>query len=81
MKLPPKLGIRMRRHWPAVVLAALVLVAAGAGASLGFFLRLDLPDVRGLEDYNPPVMSHVLAQDGSVVATFAEQRRMLIQYY
>ncbi len=48
---------------------------------MGYFLRLDLPDVRALEDYNPPVMSRVLAVDHSTVATFAEQRRILIDYH
>ena len=48
---------------------------------MGYFLRLDLPDVRALEDYNPPVMSRVLAADDSTVATFAEQRRVMIDYH
>ncbi len=47
---------------------------------VGCFLRFDLPDVRALEDYNPPVMTRVLAADGSTVATFAEQRRILIEF-
>jgi penicillin-binding protein 1A len=69
-----------RRHWPLLLLAALLVVAAIGGATLGYFMRLDLPDVRALEDYNPPVMSRVLAADGTEVATFAEQRRILIEY-
>jgi len=69
------------RRWPYVVLGSCVLVAAISGAALGYFLRFDLPDVRALEDYNPPVMSKVLASDGTEVATFAEQRRILIEYH
>ncbi len=68
------------RRWPYLSLGVALLLAAVAGASLGRYLRFDLPDVRALEDYNPPVMSHVLAADGSTVATFAEQRRMMIEY-
>jgi penicillin-binding protein 1A len=70
-----------RRRWPWVILGTALLLAALTGALLGYFLRLDLPDVRALEDYSPPVMSTVLAADGSTAATFAEQRRVMIEYH
>jgi penicillin-binding protein 1A len=70
-----------RRHWALFLLGGVLLLAALSGAALGYFLRLDLPDVRALEDYIPPVMSRVLAADGTEVATFAEQRRILIEYH
>jgi penicillin-binding protein 1A len=70
-----------RRRWPYLALGGLLLVSALLGGTMGYFLRLDLPDVRALEDYNPPVMSIVRAADGEVAATFAEQRRMLIEYH
>jgi len=57
----------------------LVLSALG-GAALGYFLKLDLPDVRALEDYSPPLMARVVAADGSQVGSFAEQRRILVAY-
>ncbi|MCP3982443.1 MAG: PBP1A family penicillin-binding protein [bacterium] len=69
-----------RRRWPLFILGGMLLIAALAGGSMGYFLRFDLPDVRALEDYTPPVMSRVLDSRGEVVATFAEQRRMLIRY-
>jgi len=71
----------LRQHWRGGLLSGGVLLAGIVGASMGYFLRLDLPDVRALEDYNPPVMSRVLAVDHSTVATFAEQRRVLIDYH
>lgn len=70
----------LRRHWRGTALAGGVLLSALVGGSMGYFLRLDLPDVRALQDYNPPVMSRVLARDNSTVATFAEQRRVMIDY-
>jgi penicillin-binding protein 1A len=73
--------VRRRRRWPFVVLGAIVLLAAIGGLVVGRFLRFDLPDVRGLEDYDPPVMSRVMATDGSIAATFAEQRRTLIEFH
>ncbi len=71
----------LRQHWRGGLLTGAVLLAGLVGTSMGYFLRLDLPDVRALEDYNPPVMSRVLAVDHSTVATFAEQRRVLIDYH
>jgi penicillin-binding protein 1A len=67
-----------RKRWPYLALAGGIAFAAAAGATLGYYMRLDLPDVRALADYKPPEMSQVLAADGSLVATFAEQRRILI---
>ncbi|MCH7780747.1 MAG: hypothetical protein IH848_07860, partial [Acidobacteria bacterium] len=66
----------LRQHWRGSLLSSAVLLAAVVGTSMGYFLRLDLPDVRALEDYNPPIMSRVLAADLSTVATFAGHRRV-----
>ncbi len=71
---------RRRRRWP-FVLGAIGILAAISGLVVGRFLRFGLPDVRGLEDYDPPVMSRVLAVDGSIAATFAEQRRTMIEFH
>ncbi len=70
----------LRPRWPWLLLVGLVLLAAVSGSALGRSLRFDLPSVGALEDYAPPVITRVLARDGTVVDTFAEQRRMLIQY-
>ena len=69
---PPTSRPLYRRRWPYFALAGAILVSAVTGASLGTFLRFDLPDVGTLEDYNPPEMSRVLGADGSVVGTFAQ---------
>jgi len=69
------------RRMIALAISVLLVALAGVvGAWLGWTLRLDLPDVRGLEDYRPLLMSHVLAADGTTIDTFAEQRRMLIGF-
>ena len=69
-----------KHRWPYVVLGAAMLIAVASGVVLGRVMRFDLPDVRALEDYNPPVMTSVLARDASLVESFAEERRILIEY-
>ena len=69
-----------RRRLALWLLGAALLAAAVVGASLGYFLRFDLPDVRALEDYRPPVMTRVLAADGTLLETFASERRIVIDY-
>ena len=61
-----------------VVLAGL-LCATGVGAGVVFYLTFvrDLPDLRSVEDYRPPVTSRVLDRDGTPIGTFFEQRRTL----
>ncbi len=68
--------IRMRY----VVLAALLVPAALVGTTLGYGLQSDLPDVRSLETYTPPLSTRVLARDGSPVGSFGEQRRILLAH-
>jgi penicillin-binding protein 1A len=64
---------------PLTFLALMLCVAAIAGAGLGYFFGRDVADIRALEEFSPPVMSRVLAADGSAVAAFAQQRRILIE--
>jgi penicillin-binding protein 1A len=54
------------------------LVAVGAGAGLLWHFSKDLPDYSQLQDYEPPVMTRVHAGDGSLVAEYANQRRLYI---
>ena len=68
------------RRWPFRVLVVAVVLASALGALAGYFMRFDLPDVRALEDYNPPQMTRVVAADGTMLETFAEQRRILIEF-
>lgn len=69
-----------RRIWPLLLIGAAVIPAVAAGAMLGSGLWFDLPDVKRLEDYTPPLSTRVLARDGSALASFAEQRRILLEY-
>jgi penicillin-binding protein 1A len=63
---------------PLTFLALLLCVALAAGASLGYFYGRDVADIRALEEHSPPVMSSILAADGTLLATLAEQLRISI---
>jgi penicillin-binding protein 1A len=54
------------------------LVGVGAAAGLLWHFSKDLPDYSQLQDYEPPVMTRVHASDGSLVAEYANQRRLYI---
>ena len=69
-----------RRRWPFVLLGLALVPAAATGAVLGYGLKFDLPDVAKLEDYTPPLSTRVLAREGTPLASFGEQRRVLIPY-
>src|ERR1700748_1011009 len=56
----------------------LFLVGVGAAAGLLWHFSKDLPDYSQLQDYEPPVMTRVHAGDGSLVAEYANQRRLYI---
>src|SRR3954464_13210997 len=56
----------------------LFLVGVAALAGMMWHFSKDLPDYSQLQDYEPPVMTRVHASDGSLVAEYANQRRLYI---
>src|SRR5688572_14900893 len=56
----------------------LFLVGVAAVAGVMWHFSQDLPDYSQLQDYEPPVMTRVHATDGSLVAEYANQRRLYI---
>src|SRR5262249_32730440 len=61
---------------PAGTIVFLVGVAAAAGLFWQF--SKGLPDYSQLQDYEPPVMTRVHAADGSLLAEYANQRRLYV---
>jgi penicillin-binding protein 1A len=59
-----------------------LLLVAGSGAGYLAYLHYsaDLPDVDGLRNYQPPVMTRVFASDGRLIADFATERRIFVPY-
>ncbi|HZP78953.1 MAG TPA: penicillin-binding protein 1A [Pseudolabrys sp.] len=56
----------------------LFVVGVAATAGLLWHFSKDLPDYSQLQDYEPPVMTRVHAADGSLLAEYANQRRLYI---
>jgi penicillin-binding protein 1A len=63
----------------SLVLVVLVLGAAGGWMAWQHF-SADLPDVEGLRNYRPPVMSRVYAGDARLLTELATERRIFVPY-
>ena len=62
-------------------LGALVLIVAAATGYMAYrHYSADLPDVDGLRNYEPPLMTRVFASDGRLIADFATERRIFVPY-
>ncbi|MBG1231906.1 penicillin-binding protein 1A [Aestuariivirga litoralis] len=60
--------------------AAFVIAIALAGAALYIIwdVSKDLPDYKALASWEPPVMTRMHASDGSLLAEYAQQRRLFV---
>src|SRR5271155_2533757 len=54
------------------------LVGVAAVAGMIWHFSRDLPDYSQLQDYEPPVMTRVHAADGSLLAEYADERRLYL---
>ena len=62
------------------VLSVVVLVLLGAAALVGayFYVSASLPKVDKLADYRPPIITNVYSEDGTVIAEFYRERRIVV---
>jgi penicillin-binding protein 1A len=67
------------RAFKWIVASVGLLVLAGIGGSIAFYLAFvrDLPDLRTVEDYRPPIASRVLDRNGEEIGEFFVERRTL----
>ena len=65
-------------------LLALVMLGSASAAVVGFIAwrhySANLPDVDGLKNYQPPVMSRVFASNGRLIAELATERRIFVPF-
>jgi penicillin-binding protein 1A len=82
-RLPRKRGAGWFRRALGAVFAVgvLGLMSAVAGGYLAYrYYGAALPDVDGLRNYQPPVMTRVFAADSRLIADFATERRIFVPY-
>ena len=62
-----------------LALGTLGVLGCVVGAALFWALVMrDLPEIYSLRDYRPNMITRVLARDGTEVATFARERRIVV---
>ena len=73
---------RGRKLLKVFIVTALFAIAAVGGALTGLVLAFqrDLPLIQELENYEPSVITQVFGDDGSVIAEFAVEKRVVISY-
>jgi penicillin-binding protein 1A len=78
--LPP--WARSRRVFGQFVFGVLILLSAASGvlAGLIFVYSTNLPKVAELENYRPDVMTQLYASDGTPIASFALEHRVIVSY-
>ncbi|HEY1410868.1 MAG TPA: transglycosylase domain-containing protein, partial [Rhodopila sp.] len=77
----PNIFVRIGRGLFGAVLAVMLLcaVVVGAGGYMAYLhFSTDLPDVDGLRNYQPPVMSRVYAGNSRLLAELATERRIFV---
>ncbi len=69
-----------RRIALALVGLFILAVAGAAGTAIALYLAIvsDLPDMRGIDDYHPPLVSTVYDRDGKPIGEFFDERRRLV---
>ena len=61
-----------------VVLTLLIGLVAIALVSAYFYIDSTLPKVESLADYRPPIVTRVFSDDGTQIAEFSRERRILV---
>jgi penicillin-binding protein 1A len=77
MPKSPKIVMRLVAHFCGVLVALVVVCAAGVLA-LDWHFGRNLPDYHQLADYQPPVTSRVFAGDGRLIAEYAFEKRSFV---
>lgn len=71
---------RMRRRWWFRILAWGALLAGLGMVTMWAVFARDLPSVESLQNYEPPLPTHVRAGDGEPIHSYARERRVELAY-
>ncbi len=56
----------------------ILFLITSTGIGLWYLWSSNLPYIGSLRDYNPPVITEVLADDGQIIGQFSDERRILV---
>lgn len=62
------------------IVVGILLISTAAFLGIYFFFARDLPDIRTLEDYHPPVLSEVFSDDGTKIGEFWTECRIFVPF-
>lgn len=88
-KKPPakparKKPVRRRTRSHNDIITFLLIICGGVtiliGTGLGWFLSLNIPDIRSFDDYRPLVTTTLLDRHGNMIDTICEQNRIVLRY-
>ncbi|HEV3075341.1 MAG TPA: hypothetical protein VHB47_13045, partial [Thermoanaerobaculia bacterium] len=75
----PVPGVRKRRrHWIRWTWPLAVALVAGTGVGVSVAALIHVPQVGALANFTPNLVTQLFAVDGSVFASFARERRMML---
>ncbi|HEX6862398.1 MAG TPA: transglycosylase domain-containing protein, partial [Thermoanaerobaculia bacterium] len=77
--VPPARGQRHSRRMIRWVLPLLVALLIGALTGVAVAAAIHMPRVDALADYTPSLVTQLYARDGTVYATFARERRVMLK--
>ena len=72
----------LKRYLGSLVFIVLLCLSIAVGATVGilFVYNSDLPQVDSLEDARPSLIAEVYSDDGQVIGSFAQERRILVKF-
>ncbi len=72
----------MKSYLKYFLFTLLCLPFLGAALLLGayFYVSSTLPKVETLSDYQPPLITQIYADDGTIIAEYSRERRILVPY-
>ena len=76
---PQSTGSRGQRRVLRWILPLAVALVVGAVAGVAVAAAIHVPRVDTLEGFTPSLVTQLLARDGSVYATFARERRVMLK--
>ena len=56
----------------------IMLLGAGVAVSGYYYFTYDLPQLFSIDDYQPPVVTQVYSDDGTLIGEFSKERRVLV---